>query len=285
MELPNEFVKACFHCGIIVRGAWRHIDRKTWRSAHADHWQLIYVESGSVSATFTTETFSIQEGDVLLSGAGMNARFECDPGCCLTEFLFSAIPSPGSPVPWNWLDLPFSIPYPVDPELLTLPDEMIIDKRAARSKQPRWRNGDAGMRARFLLDTLLWNLISTGITSDRITCQTSRPGWLSDAIKAADLHLHDPCFQIKAFARLAGCSPDHLNRMIRKTDHVSAHVLLRRLRLERAHHILQHNPNVPSCKIAADCGFTSARHFRDQWKAEFGTGIHAYRKQHFNARG
>lgn len=249
-----------------------------WRSGHADHWQLLSIEEGELNARFTTTGLTLQAGSLLLSAPGMGAHYEHALGSRVINVLFSAIPSPGWPVPWNMLKLPLSVEGVNTSRLSDLPKGM-ESLHTPNEQEDRWRNADGAMQARFAVDQALWELFKRAIEQEKIRDLRQRPRWLRDSLRAVDRKLHDPDFQVKAFAGLTGCSPDHLNRTIRKSDGMTAQEFLRQLRLERAAHILQHTPETETNAIARQCGFRSARQFRDQWKRQFGEGIRDFRKQ------
>jgi len=235
---------------------------------HTDHWQILTVHAGSISARFALGRFEVPEQAVMLSAPGMGCRIDPAPGTVITDALFSAIPATGRSVPWAMLDLPIVVPGMARESFLALSKEM-----GAR----RWKDSRKALHARFELDQALLAFVEKGFESGRITGCRPRPAWLRDAVQAVNGKLSDPTFQVKHFAQLAGCSVDHLNRTIQTFYGCSSSTFLRRLRIERAAHLLQHDPAVRTEEVADLCGFSSARHLRDQWKCETGQGLRSFR--------
>lgn len=74
---------------------------------------------------------------------------------------------------------------------------------------------------------------------------------------------------LEALARMAGMSPFHFQRLHRRCYGESAHAYLRRLRLARAHDLLESG----RCNVTEACeavGFASVGSFSRQFRAQFG---------------
>ena len=65
-------------------------------------------------------------------------------------------------------------------------------------------------------------------------------------------------------------SPRSLTRTFRQATGISFHEYRTKLRLERASSLLN-SPGLTVDAIAAQCGFSDARHLRRLWKQTFGT--------------
>jgi len=245
-------------------------------SSHPDHWQLIVVVSGDLAATYTTCKIVAEQGQIILSSPGMGSHMRMTRKTQAIDIQFSAIPSPGWPVPWSFLTLPIAITTEVDPRVLELPQQMAHHSKV--EGDTRWIDFHWAMQARFLVDQTLWEAIVGAFQTQQIECPPAFPAWLTDAVKVARDKLSDPSFQVEAFAKLAGCSTNHLNRTIRETDGSTSRAFLRRMRIERASHILQNDPTASSNWIARQCGFTGARQLRDLWLLEVGGSLNSYRK-------
>lgn len=72
------------------------------------------------------------------------------------------------------------------------------------------------------------------------------------------------------WARAIGMSPRSLTRTFRQATGISFHEYRTKLRLERASSLLK-SPGLTVDAVAAQCGFSDARHLRRLWKQTFGT--------------
>ncbi len=206
----------------------------------------------------------------MLSAPGMVCQMEPEPETVTLDILFSAVPTTGRSVPWSMINLPLLVPDAADEGFLALAQGM---------GEGSWSDLDAALEARFRLDRYLLHLFREASRLGLLRGFRSRPAWLRDAVQAADRRLSDPGFQGKAFAALAGCSVVHLNRSIQSSYGCSSRSLLRRLRIERAAHLMQQDAQIRSEDVARLCGFTGVRQFREQWLKQTGGGLRAFRKQ------
>src|SRR5262249_33657336 len=102
-------------------------------------------------------------------------------------------------------------------------------------------------------------------TAERIA---NPPAWLC----AARDFLHDNAFAsptMRQIAKAAGRHEIHLAREFRRYFGVSAGAYLRRVRTERAAHLLRHTSSAIT-DIALRCGFASHAHLCRVFKAHFG---------------
>jgi transcriptional regulator GlxA family with amidase domain len=80
----------------------------------------------------------------------------------------------------------------------------------------------------------------------------------------------ESCDKLADLARMAGMSERTLTRAFRRATGLSVHAYRERLRLERAHDLLQ-SPTMTMEAIASACGYADARQLRRIWGARRGT--------------
>jgi AraC family transcriptional regulator len=104
----------------------------------------------------------------------------------------------------------------------------------------------------------------------------AEPGWMRRV--RARLH-EDPAADItlESLAQLAGRHPVHLARSFRSFHHCTVGDYLRRLRVERAAHLLR-TTSRPQLEIALDCGFGGAAQFSRSFRAVHATTPSAWRQ-------
>ncbi len=272
MPLPPDMMKAWLHCGITVRGAWWKDNFSNWTFPVSDHWLLFLVQSGSLHLTLPGSRYCAEVDEAMLLPPGMLYRVRFGENSRILDLRFSVIPAIGSGIPFHMLPLPLVLPGPWDPALWDLPARM------SRGKDSRWTSQHAAWQARRLTDDTLFLLINRAFDHQNIRHIKSPPAWLREAMQAAVHHIHDPEFNTSSFAKLAGCTPEHLTRSLQKTEGCSSSQYLRRLRIERAAHMIQQDPALSSQEVIERCGYRDPRQFRLQWKAETGTGIREFRR-------
>lgn len=74
--------------------------------------------------------------------------------------------------------------------------------------------------------------------------------------------------RVPELARRAGVSPSWFIRAFRRAMHVTPHAYLRRVRLVRAHQMLQRG--MPLRQVAARTGFATKSHLSSAYKAAMG---------------
>ena len=260
LGIPEIIATAWRHTGITVRGAWLHDPLPARTSAHPHHWQIWCVQAGAVTATTGVDQRTWQAGDMCLLDPGRTIHLQpATARTVVADVLFSAIASSGHQVPWAKLTLPAVIPDVEASDIVALSEDMADN---------RWHSAAAAMYARFLIDQILWREIARGYALGAIRGDRMRPQWLQDCIAAADAHLHDPDFNVPALVRLSGSSHGHFCRTVRRYDGCTPSGLLRQLRVQRAGHMLGHDPAVPIDEIVDRCGFGSATRYRRQWREE-----------------
>ena len=104
------------------------------------------------------------------------------------------------------------------------------------------------------------------------------PDWLERACEA----LHDPAEfaqGIPALFRLAGRSPEHVSRELKRSTDETPTELVNRLRLEHAaRRLMLSGENITT--IAYNCGFETLSYFSSLFKKQFGLTPRDYRKKH-----
>lgn len=267
--MPPEVISQWMNCGVVVRGIYPHRGKTTWAPSCHSHCQLLVVERGALAGVGATKSFELESNDSLLLGPDMHIRYELPPRGRVLQVLFSPLHGAGHHPPWLALKLPL---------LIRGVDFSALHPLVPRMGKDRWFSEDDAIEARFVMDRLLWSIGKWAHADPERICKVSRPPWLREAIEAAVHLIHDSKFNVGSLARLAGCSVHHLNRVLKETDGMTARDFLRDQRIVRAKHLVDHNPSMSSDTIAGRCGFTSGRHFWDQWKVATGQGLQAYRK-------
>ena len=91
-----------------------------------------------------------------------------------------------------------------------------------------------------------------------------------DILRYADEHYATP-LSLDFLSEKFGYCREHLSRILHKHLSENWTVYLNRLRVRRAHELLQANPNLSVLQVAWNCGFESANTFYRAYKKEFGT--------------
>jgi signal transduction histidine kinase/ligand-binding sensor domain-containing protein/CheY-like chemotaxis protein len=106
---------------------------------------------------------------------------------------------------------------------------------------------------------------------------TSADGRFLDQVRGAvELHLADDDFTVEELARIVAHSRGHLHRRLKELTDESPSDLLRRMRLERAAHLLESGAGSVS-EVAYGVGFKSVAHFSNRFQDQFGVRPSAYR--------
>ena len=270
--LDTDFAQAWRHTGVVIRGAYRHTQVLEWVSTHESHWILLACIQGKLTATAATGAHELITGSVLLASPGMALQLRRSADAEVVDCQFSAFTDTGVQPPWVRLSLPWVVHGCNASALSTLPDGMDAQKDS------RWLDADTAMMARFAVDRMLWQMAKIS-PQESMTCQAPPPpDWLRDALTAAHDHLHLVAFNVSGLAKLAGCSTNYLNSCIRISYGTTAQAMLRQLRIDRARHLLQQQPEINTAQLAAQCGFSSARHLLDQWRRATGESLSETRR-------
>jgi AraC family transcriptional regulator len=94
------------------------------------------------------------------------------------------------------------------------------------------------------------------------------PAVLRRVCEYIDHHLDQPLLLVD-LAALAGLSEYHFARMFKQSTGLAPHQFVMRARLQLAERLLRHS-TLPLTQIALDCGFSSASHFSNRFKAAYG---------------
>jgi AraC family transcriptional regulator, dual regulator of chb operon len=104
------------------------------------------------------------------------------------------------------------------------------------------------------------------------------PDWLENACAALN-HPSEFSAGISALFRLAGRSPEHVSRELKRCTGETPTGLVNRLRLEHAaRRLLLSGKDITT--IAYDCGFETLSYFSGRFKKQFGLTPRDYRKKH-----
>lgn len=129
-------------------------------------------------------------------------------------------------------------------------------------------------------DALATEAVLTGIigllSHARDERQEGLPAWLADACE----RLRAPRYfsgGTAAFARLAGCSPAHLAREVRRRLNRTPTDLVNAARLAHAAQQLA-TTTTPILDIAAECGFENLGHFYKLFRSHYGATPLSYRR-------
>lgn len=90
---------------------------------------------------------------------------------------------------------------------------------------------------------------------------------------------YDQKIKLEDLAKAAHLSPFHLQRLFTQEIGESPDVYLRRIRLEKAAHLLHVNPDKSLTTIALQCGFRSLPTFSRTFKQAYGMAPSRYRQQ------
>jgi len=101
------------------------------------------------------------------------------------------------------------------------------------------------------------------------------PAWLQDACRQI-LSPHCFCGGVREFARIAGKSPEHLARTLKRMGRKSPSEIVNAARLRYAG-IMLRTTDTDILTISLDCGFNSLSHFYQLFRASFGMTPRKYR--------
>ena len=89
------------------------------------------------------------------------------------------------------------------------------------------------------------------------------------AIDHALRHLAEP-LPLADLARAASFSPFHFHRIFTALMGETVHAFVKRIRLERALHLMSHRPQITLTEVAFACGFSSSSDFSRSFRARYG---------------
>lgn len=137
---------------------------------------------------------------------------------------------------------------------------------------------DGAVHNRFELERALINLFAILQKPFSDLPLFHAPNWLRHACA----EMHQPTLLaegLPALLRLAGRSPGHTARELRKHSGCTPTEFINRLRIEHAARLLR-STDKSVLETALDCGFENQGYFHRCFKARFGTTPLAYRKKH-----
>src|SRR5690606_30514628 len=117
-------------------------------------------------------------------------------------------------------------------------------------------------------------------TTSELATRADREAYFVAAKRYIDAHLADPQLGVLGIAGALGCSRATLYRAFSERD-VSLANYIKEARLSRAAQLLRKGaaPETLS-KLAHDCGFTNADHFRREFRRRFGLSPSEFRMLH-----
>ena len=156
-----------------------------------------------------------------------------------------------------------------EPEILSLRGAALCDRVAGIFEA--WRTGDTAARYRAQGDffRLLSQLseIRQGKYDPRVTA----------AVAYLRAHLNDPAVGVGATATAVGVSETLLRRLMHRDLGLSPARYLAGIRMEHARELLLDDSMAVS-EVAARCGFSDVKYFRDAFRAHTGMTASAFRK-------
>jgi AraC family transcriptional regulator len=101
---------------------------------------------------------------------------------------------------------------------------------------------------------------------------------IHSVLEHVNAHLADD-LSLAALARVSCFSPFHFHRVFSAMVGESPVEFVKRVRLQRAASMLQHNPTTPVTEVGLSCGFSSSAVFSRAFRTQFGTSPTAWRVQ------
>ncbi|MFH1499674.1 MAG: AraC family transcriptional regulator [Verrucomicrobiota bacterium] len=136
---------------------------------------------------------------------------------------------------------------------------------------------DAGRRDPLTTEAFLLSVLALLDRFTRHHEQGGPPEWLAEARR----RMAEPKHFVggtRAFARLAGCSPAHLSREVKRRYQLTPTDIVNEARLIHAATRLA-STNLPILDIMAECGFENLGHFYKLFQARHGTTPRRYRRE------
>lgn len=136
---------------------------------------------------------------------------------------------------------------------------------------------DAGQRDPLTTEAFLLSLLALLDRFTRNHARESAPEWLAEARR----RMREPKNFVggtRTFARLAGCSPAHLSREVKRRYQLTPTDIVNEARLTHAATRLA-STNLPILDIMAECGFENLGHFYKLFQARHGTTPRRYRRE------
>ncbi|NOU35279.1 MAG: AraC family transcriptional regulator [Kiritimatiellaceae bacterium] len=245
---------------------------------HADYMELLLVESGSLLQTINGRQTVLEKGALLLIRPQDTHGLR--PVGKGAVFVNIAIPIglvddlqqryfPPASAPWNLQS--------ENPPLFTL-DQAVQIRLTGRidllARAPR---------TRFEIDCFLMNLLRELRVPSIENKSGEMPNWLASACR--EIQNADLCREgLPAFVKLAGRSPEHVSRVLKKCTGKTPTQLINEARLtESARRLCMTSDGI--LEIAAVCGFDNPAYFYRLFKQKYGQPPRRYRVTNRAAAG
>jgi AraC family cel operon transcriptional repressor len=245
-------------------------DARVPTHGHADYMELLMVESGCLLQTVNGGKTVLEKGTLILirpqDTHGLRAAKEA------AVFVNIAVPVSvmeslqqryftNLSAPWN---LQANNPplFLLDPSVQTrLLEQVALLARAART--------------RFEIDCFLMNLLRELQIPSVKNKSGEMPDWLANACRG--IQRADLCREgLPAFVKLAGRSPEHVSRVLKKCTGKTPTQLINEARLiESAHRLCMTSDGI--LEIASSCGFDTPAYFYRLFKQKYGQPPRCYR--------
>ncbi len=229
-----------------------------------DFAEVFWIESGSVIHRINSRREALTAGAVVFIQPadvhGFQAR--AAEGCTLVNMAFEA-------GVLDWLRENYG-PLPAPARLDSAQIERLRHVADALANAPR---------SRLLRDGFLLQLLAMLSTADRIGGTVGAlPAWLRGAVSDFGRPEH-LAGGTRAFARLAGRSPEHINRVVRQALGKTTTDMVNEIRLEYAARQLRMTDQ-KIAEIAFDCGLSNLGHFYHLFQKRFQLTPRRYRLRH-----
>jgi AraC family cel operon transcriptional repressor len=225
------------------------------RGTHRVNGQVVQLQAGRIAFIRPRDRHSLQagpDGPMVFTNLALAAS-------TLEKLRKRYYESARQPWPWREGRLPWSV-------LLEAEDVTHLSRRSRLLQTGLQEPLEVDA---FLLD-LLWIVRRQG--------ESSRPGipsWLSGAMERFS-RLEDLSIGPAGLARVAGKSPEHLNRTFRELFGVTTTQYIHEVRLNRASRLLRLTDK-PISSIALDCGYENLGYFYRRFVRKFGLAPRKYR--------
>ena len=265
-----------------LRLAVYHVARTSYRRLHAEiehpHWAISHVADGEVRLVNGAGAWRVPGGSVMIH----------PPGRAYAEYA----ERPGT---HEWMI--FEARIPPEQDLLQFhPLPAVVRLRASHEFSATfarllaaWRRPPADPARDLYVYACAAGLLAQLIGEWRAAGAVPRDGVSGPAqsrftglIHYMSAHLHGRVTRAQ-LAREAHLQPNYLDRVFRSAYGLAPMRMLRRLRMQRARHLLENTGETVET-IAADCGFGDASRFTRAFRAEFGEPPGRYRQGVKSAR-
>lgn len=245
---------------------------KPGRSHSHDFHELFWVEEGKGWHCINGERRELRFGDLVLIRAPDVHTFSVAKGGTLRIFNVAFHCRT-----WSYLRLRYFQDWPDPFSLLDVgAREYFVEGADSADLRRAGREIAVGHRSRAAIERFLLNLFSR-LSSNTLFETKVIPDWLKDACRGI---CEPPVFTegAPAFARLAGRSPEHVAREVRRLLNKTPTDIVNEARLAYAASRLCGSDD-KIVNVALDCGFENLGHFYRLFGAKFGVSPRHYRLQ------